>query len=247
MEAGLSLSGWLFEPELWVILGIILIIVDIVIGFALLLLPVGVAALLLGARSMAMHVNCLARSPCSPPGAWSSSGLRCCRSHTLRVPEAQGSGRRRWRHQRALTQRQAGKPDTIRHSCRTWTLANARALSPARRASLSIPAVTPYQLRRARGLTTKPVEFCCNRDQQSGTGARTEAGDRACEGRLGHPRCEACIDRQHDPSIPSSRPSAVGLAQTPAIVTKGEVRMSQTTRIVKLCYAWLVAWTSTNE
>ena len=46
MEDYLSLTYWLFQPELWIVLGIILIIVDIMVGFGLIVLPVGVAALL---------------------------------------------------------------------------------------------------------------------------------------------------------------------------------------------------------
>ena len=49
MEAYLSLSYWLFQFEAWIILGIILIIVDILVGFDMIILPVGVAALLLAA------------------------------------------------------------------------------------------------------------------------------------------------------------------------------------------------------
>ena len=49
MEVYLSLTYWLFQPEVWVILGIILIIVDIMVGFNLIILPFGVAALLLAA------------------------------------------------------------------------------------------------------------------------------------------------------------------------------------------------------
>lgn len=48
MEVYLSLSYWLFQPELWIIFGIVLIIVDIMVGFGLIILPVGVAALLVG-------------------------------------------------------------------------------------------------------------------------------------------------------------------------------------------------------
>ena len=40
---------WLLQAEVWIILGIILIIVDIVVGFSLIILPVGIAALLLAA------------------------------------------------------------------------------------------------------------------------------------------------------------------------------------------------------
>ena len=49
MEVYLWLSYWLFQPELWVILGIVLIIVDILVGFGMIILPFGVAALLLAA------------------------------------------------------------------------------------------------------------------------------------------------------------------------------------------------------
>lgn len=48
MEVYLLLSYWLFQPEVWIIFGIILVIVDIMVGFGLIILPVGVAALLVG-------------------------------------------------------------------------------------------------------------------------------------------------------------------------------------------------------
>lgn len=44
-----SLSYWLFQPEVWIVLGLVLIIVDILVGFGMIVLPVGVAALLLAA------------------------------------------------------------------------------------------------------------------------------------------------------------------------------------------------------
>lgn len=48
MDVNLSLSYWLFQPELWIIFGIVLVIVDIMVGFGLIILPLGVAALLVG-------------------------------------------------------------------------------------------------------------------------------------------------------------------------------------------------------
>lgn len=44
-----SLSYWLFQPEAWIILGLVLIIADILIGFGMVILPIGVAALLIAA------------------------------------------------------------------------------------------------------------------------------------------------------------------------------------------------------
>ena len=38
---------WVFKPELWIILGIILIILDLLIGFDFFVLPVGISALLM--------------------------------------------------------------------------------------------------------------------------------------------------------------------------------------------------------
>ena len=49
MEASRMFSNWFFQPELWVILGIVLVIVDIWIGFGLIILPIGIAALLIAA------------------------------------------------------------------------------------------------------------------------------------------------------------------------------------------------------
>lgn len=49
MEADPTLSHWLFRPEAWVIAGLVLIIADILVGFGLIVLPFGVAALLLAA------------------------------------------------------------------------------------------------------------------------------------------------------------------------------------------------------
>ena len=40
---------WLLQVEVWIILGLLLIIVDIAVGFSLIILPVGIAALLLAA------------------------------------------------------------------------------------------------------------------------------------------------------------------------------------------------------
>lgn len=40
-------SYWVFKPELWIILGIVLIALDIFIGFEFFVLPVGIAALIL--------------------------------------------------------------------------------------------------------------------------------------------------------------------------------------------------------
>ena len=40
-------SYWIFKPEPWIILGIILIILDIFVGFDFFILPVGIAALIL--------------------------------------------------------------------------------------------------------------------------------------------------------------------------------------------------------
>ena len=49
MSIYLSLSYWMFQFEAWIILGLILIIVDILIGFGTIILPVGVGALLVAA------------------------------------------------------------------------------------------------------------------------------------------------------------------------------------------------------
>ena len=47
MDVYTDFSYWVFKPELWIILGIILITLDIFIGFEFFVLPVGVAALIL--------------------------------------------------------------------------------------------------------------------------------------------------------------------------------------------------------
>jgi membrane protein implicated in regulation of membrane protease activity len=44
-----SAAYWLFKPEAWVILGIVLVTLDLMIGFAFFVLPVGIAAVILGA------------------------------------------------------------------------------------------------------------------------------------------------------------------------------------------------------
>ncbi len=45
----MSLSYWLFQPEAWLILALVLIISDIVIGMDYFVLPVGIAAALISA------------------------------------------------------------------------------------------------------------------------------------------------------------------------------------------------------
>lgn len=47
MEDALTLTYWLFQPQAWIIAGIILIIADIVLGVNFFILPFGVAALLM--------------------------------------------------------------------------------------------------------------------------------------------------------------------------------------------------------
>ncbi len=49
MEAWQTLAFWLFQVETWIILGIVLVVLDIFLGFSMIVLPIGVAALLLGA------------------------------------------------------------------------------------------------------------------------------------------------------------------------------------------------------
>jgi membrane protein implicated in regulation of membrane protease activity len=39
-----NLAYWLFRPEVWMILGIVLVLADVLIGFATFVLPVGIAA-----------------------------------------------------------------------------------------------------------------------------------------------------------------------------------------------------------
>lgn len=41
-----NLAYWLFRPEVWMILGIVLVLADIVFGFASFVLPIGVAAII---------------------------------------------------------------------------------------------------------------------------------------------------------------------------------------------------------
>ena len=49
MEPYFSLSYWVFQYKAWIIVGIVLVIVDIWIVSGMIILPVGVAALLLAA------------------------------------------------------------------------------------------------------------------------------------------------------------------------------------------------------
>ncbi|MCB2101406.1 MAG: hypothetical protein KDE22_11080 [Rhodobacterales bacterium] len=42
-----DLAYWLFEPKVWIILGIVLIIADVFLGYTFFVLPIGVAALLI--------------------------------------------------------------------------------------------------------------------------------------------------------------------------------------------------------
>lgn len=47
MDVYTEFSYWVFKPELWIILGIILIALDILFGYDFFVLPVGVSALIL--------------------------------------------------------------------------------------------------------------------------------------------------------------------------------------------------------
>lgn len=47
MTNQILLAAWVFSPEAWLILGLVLVIADIFLGSNLLVLPLGVAALLL--------------------------------------------------------------------------------------------------------------------------------------------------------------------------------------------------------
>ena len=51
-----SLSYWMFLPEVWVILGILLIAADFTLGADFFLLPIGIAALVMAGLVLA-HVN----------------------------------------------------------------------------------------------------------------------------------------------------------------------------------------------
>ncbi len=44
-----SVTYWIFKPEAWIILGILLIVLDLMIGFDFFVLPVGIAAILVAA------------------------------------------------------------------------------------------------------------------------------------------------------------------------------------------------------
>jgi membrane protein implicated in regulation of membrane protease activity len=46
MEVYSAMAYWMFRPEIWVILGILLVMADIFVGLAFFLLPVGLAALI---------------------------------------------------------------------------------------------------------------------------------------------------------------------------------------------------------
>lgn len=49
MDTAVSITYWLFRPEVWIILAMVLIIADILIGLNLFVLPVGVSAALVSA------------------------------------------------------------------------------------------------------------------------------------------------------------------------------------------------------
>ncbi|MDW3204927.1 MAG: hypothetical protein R8L07_05235 [Alphaproteobacteria bacterium] len=53
MDHFVSITYWLFRPEVWIILAMVLIIADIMIGLNLFVLPVGVAAALVSAALFA--------------------------------------------------------------------------------------------------------------------------------------------------------------------------------------------------
>lgn len=44
LDSSLILSYWIFMPEVWVILGILLIIADVLLGFSYVLIPFGTAS-----------------------------------------------------------------------------------------------------------------------------------------------------------------------------------------------------------
>ena len=48
MDAYMTLNYWLFEPNFWIIIGIVLIVVDIFLA-SFFLLPIGVSSLTMGA------------------------------------------------------------------------------------------------------------------------------------------------------------------------------------------------------
>lgn len=41
-----SITYWIFKPEAWIILGILLVMLDLMIGFEFFILPVGMAAII---------------------------------------------------------------------------------------------------------------------------------------------------------------------------------------------------------
>ena len=45
----LNFSYWLFQPQAWIILGIILVIADIFLGYGLFILPFGISAFIISA------------------------------------------------------------------------------------------------------------------------------------------------------------------------------------------------------
>ncbi|MDA0664306.1 MAG: hypothetical protein O3B08_15920 [Proteobacteria bacterium] len=44
-----SVTYWIFKPEAWVIFGLLLVVLDLVIGFDFFVLPVGIAAFIIAA------------------------------------------------------------------------------------------------------------------------------------------------------------------------------------------------------
>ena len=46
---GIDVAYWLFRPEIWAILGILLVLLDILLGFAFFILPIGLAAFIMAA------------------------------------------------------------------------------------------------------------------------------------------------------------------------------------------------------
>ncbi|MGY8992869.1 MAG: hypothetical protein ACKVK8_01805 [Rhodospirillales bacterium] len=49
MVESLNVSYWLFQPQAWIILGIILVIADIFLGYGLFILPFGISAFIISA------------------------------------------------------------------------------------------------------------------------------------------------------------------------------------------------------
>ena len=49
MDEYVTLSYWLFQPQAWIILGIVLVIADIFLGYGLFVLPFGISAFIISA------------------------------------------------------------------------------------------------------------------------------------------------------------------------------------------------------